>query len=171
MEIYLLRHGDAESSGGIPDKDRALTDEGRRQVTQSARAFARMTPRAPEILSSPLARALQSAELVAAQFKPLPEVKTTEALVPPGDFSELIDLIKAADAERVLLVGHEPLLGRFLWAMISGVSAGAVPMRKASLARVDLSLPVLGDGNLIWLIPPEILKDMGSRLPPDEESL
>jgi phosphohistidine phosphatase SixA len=77
--------------------------------------------------------------------------------------------IKNAGGDRVLLVGHEPLLGEFIWAMIAGDPPGAVPMRKASMARVDLDIPVLGNGALIWFLPPELLRELGEDKPDNEE--
>ncbi len=171
MEVYLLRHGEAESGPDVPDQDRALSEEGRRQVKRAAGALARMEPKPPAILSSPLSRALQTAELAAAEYKPSPAIRPTEALIPPGDFGRLMDEIKETGAERVLLVGHEPLLGRFMWAMIAGASPGAIPMRKASMARVDLPTPVLGDGKLVWVMPPEVVRELGSGRSSEEESM
>lgn len=228
MEIYLLRHGDAESGRDIPDEGRVLSEEGRRQVTRSARAMTRLVPSAPVVLTSPLARARQTAELAAAELKPSPAIKVLGALAPPGDFNDLMDEIKKVDGDRVLLVGHEPFLGRLIWAMVAGDSPGArdtldvsdspgagdshgagysggtgeshgpggpggaggsrgagdphgaggsrgpggssgswrspgsLPMRKAAMARVDLATPVLGDGRLIWFIPPEILSELAT---------
>jgi phosphohistidine phosphatase len=169
MEIYLLRHGDAEAGQDIPDFAKALSEEGRRKVTFSGRALARMISAPPAILSSPLTRARQSAELVAAEFDPASEVRIVEELIPPGDFNGLLTEIKNAGGDRVLLVGHEPLLGRFIWAMMAEEFPGAVPMRKASMARVDLKIPVLGGGSLIWFLPPEILRELGEGKPDYKE--
>jgi phosphohistidine phosphatase len=166
MEVYVLRHGDTEAGAGIPDHKRNLTEEGRRQALASGRALARLAVPRPAVLTSPLVRARQTAELAAAGFAPPAEIRVIEALAPPGDLAGVMGEIRRIEGSSVLLVGHEPFLGRFVYAMIAGEgTAGSVPMRKATMARVDMKTPVAGDGRMIWLIPPEISTELASGEP------
>ena len=139
MKLAIMRHGPAEDgSPTIHDADRALTAEGRIRVRLAAAALAAEAEGPLTIVSSPLVRALQTAEIVAARC----EVESRGGLVlvkrglsPGANLLEVLSGLRAERRKRVLLVGHEPsvgavvseLLGRFLprgfsKAMVVGVS-------------------------------------------------
>ncbi len=111
VKLYVMRHGPAEDFASTGrDSDRALTPHGRDRVTSVA-AFLREHGEQPRaIVTSPLVRALQTAELVAKDIG-LPEVETRWELKPGGDSLGLVDVLLEERRKRTMLVGHQPDLG------------------------------------------------------------
>src|SRR6266851_7136590 len=113
-EIYLIRHGLAEERGDAwpDDAKRPLTDEGMSRLRKQVRGLARLGVSVDLILTSPLVRARQTAEIVAGGLHPQPHVTTLDSLTPEGSCADVIaDLGKHARRSRLALVGHEPGIG------------------------------------------------------------
>lgn len=145
MRLHLLRHGIAEDAvPGQRDADRALTPEGIRKMRKAVRGMRRVVPRLDRILSSPLKRARQTADLVAEAFAL--EVEPCEALSLGGDPWEALKGLEGS----VLLVGHEPGLSA-----LAGGGPGRIEFRKGALARVDLP-----SGRLVWLLTARQLRSL-----------
>lgn len=135
MKLYVMRHGPAEEhSASGRDGDRALTASGRERVRSVARLLVDSDESPLVILTSPLVRALQTAEIVAAGTK-LTErggaVETRREIEPGREILALIRELAATPRKRVMLVGHEPdlstlvsTLGRF--ALPEGMTKGMV---------------------------------------------
>jgi phosphohistidine phosphatase len=157
MEIYLLRHGDAEDSPRIPDTERSLTAEGRRKLGAVLLRARAAGAGASLILSSPLRRAVETAELAAGLLETSVAILPTNALMPDASPAEVWDEIRIhRDQSKLLLAGHQPLLGVTV-AYLLGAADAAVEMRKAALARVDLDeFGGVPRGLLRWLLPPEL---------------
>jgi phosphohistidine phosphatase len=156
MELYVVRHGIAEDGGeGTPDASRALTDKGRRRFQKTARAFAKRAGRLDLVLTSPLVRAVQTAEILASEDDPR-EVGVLEELDPRFDVESLRGAIakRVGKAESIAIVGHEPQLSSLLSAL-SGVPQGDLDLKKGSIVRVDVD--ALADGDSVdprwWLKP------------------
>jgi phosphohistidine phosphatase len=153
--IYIVRHAIAEevSSTGR-DEDRALTPEGRKKMKRAARGLAALGVAPRHLLSSPLVRARQTAEIV---VEALPELKieTCDLLAPGVDERALTRLLNGTYAGAdVALVGHEPDLGELLSFWLTG-SRGGVETRfkKGAVACVASSaLPPVGKAVLEWLL-------------------
>ncbi len=138
MEIYLLRHGIAESTkAGQADEERALTGEGRDKLRRVLKR-ARGAGAAPAVvLSSPLRRAVETAEVAAAVLGYAGDIVRTRALVPDASPHDAWEEIRShKDAPAVLLAGHEPFMSSML-AFLLDSPALQVDMKKAALARVD----------------------------------
>ncbi len=104
------------------------------------------------IVSSPLKRAMQTAQFVGTELGYDSKVETTKALLPGADFAAFQDMLaKYAGREGLLAVGHNPILYQFLGRLITGNGGAAIRMRKASIARVDLEHH---PPRLQWLIDP-----------------
>ena len=157
MEIYLLRHGEAEESLRIPDAERSLTSAGRRKLGDVL-LRARQGGAAPAlILSSPLRRAMETAELAAGILGTRESVQKSNALIPEAAPAEVWGEIRVhRDAERLLLTGHEPLLSQAA-AYLIGAPSAQIEMRKGSLARIDVD-PFSPEprGVLLWLLTAEL---------------
>jgi phosphohistidine phosphatase len=145
MELYLVRHGIAvESGGGIADTSRPLTEKGRRRFQKTARAFGKLGHRLDLILTSPLVRAVQTAEILAGATDH-GEVAVLEELDQKFD----AEAVRAAIAARVgkagavAVVGHEPQLSMLLSAL-SGVPQADLDLKKGAVVRLDAS--TLTDG-------------------------
>lgn len=160
MLLHVLRHAEAEalSPTGL-DADRALTEAGAKRMKAVARAIARMEPAFEAVLVSPLLRARQTAEPVmqACRFKGEPRV--TEALVPGADPAHLLEELAAAQWRSVLVVGHEPNLGRLVGRLASGRRDVELPMKKAALAIFEIHAHLGADrAELRALVPPRLLE-------------
>src|ERR1700677_862079 len=112
MKLYVMRHGPAEDrSDSGQDEDRALTSSGRERVRSVAKLLVDLDERPAVIVTSPLVRAVQTAEIVAlttdlARIKGSVEVR--REMSPSGNPSALVDAFAVEGRKRVMLVGHEP---------------------------------------------------------------
>lgn len=148
MDLYFLRHGEA-----APDGERPLTSEGAREVGRVARWLREHNVRPDLILSSPLARALQTAQLVADALGV--QMQVEDRLACGARLEQVMELLKPLGRRtRVMLVGHEPDFSDMIGELIGGA---AVEMKKAGLARVDCEVLGPGGGVLRWLLTPKLM--------------
>jgi phosphohistidine phosphatase len=157
MEIYFLRHGDAGTAAGWKggDAERPLSKEGTARMEKEAAAIARVRPAVDAILTSPLLRARQTAEIVAKKLRLADAMVLEERLAPGFGTAELKQILKERRASRgLMVVGHEPDFSRVIAACIGG---GSVECKKGSLARVDMDDISSLTGVLVWLLPPRVL--------------
>lgn len=152
MRLFFLRHGSAqERASSLRDFDRALTAEGRAELELIARALVLLDVRPDRILSSPLVRARQTAELVAPALNV--EVEIADELSGGADlpvFAALAGRYPAADS--IMFVGHEPDLSEAAAELI-GAGSAALVLKKAGLIRVDVDARLEGGrGRLRWLL-------------------
>ncbi len=161
-ELYLIRHGLAEERGEAwpDDAKRPLTEEGMSRLRRSARALERLGVSIDVVLTSPLVRSRQTAEIVAAAFAPRPPVVNVDALAPGGAFAAFTaELDKHARRSRIAIVGHEPGIGE-LAARLLGMRH-PVEFKKGAVCRIDLDeLPPRGPGILRWFVSPKILRSL-----------
>ena len=153
VQIYLLRHGIAENS--TPDSERALTSEGRDKLRRVL-ARARGSDVAPSlILSSPLRRAAETAEIAAEVLGYQGKVVKTRALVPDASPYETWEEIRKRSGESaILLASHEPLMSS-LAAFLLASPALVVDFKKAALMRVDCErIGPEPKGVLKWMLTP-----------------
>jgi phosphohistidine phosphatase len=151
--LYLLRHGQADwPDWDRPDDERPLTPKGKKQVLRVARAVASRAVRLDLVLSSPLPRARQTAEIAADALGVALVVEP--ALAPGFSPAALRQLLITYAGRDAMLVGHEPDFS----AIIENLTGAVVVMPKAGLARVDLSGIDPPSGELRWLIPPKFLR-------------
>jgi phosphohistidine phosphatase len=154
MILYLMRHANAGMFRENPalDAKRGLIKEGKEQCMLMARMLGALKVQVDCIVTSPLKRAMQTAQLVGTELGYDGKVETTNALLPNADFSAFQDMLaKYAGREGLLAVGHNPILYQFLGRLITSNSGAAIRMRKASIARVDLDHH---PARLQWLIDP-----------------
>jgi phosphohistidine phosphatase len=155
-----MRHADA----GVPrenpklDAKRGLVKEGKEQCMLMARMLSTLKVQVDVIVSSPLKRALQTAQFVGTELGYEAKVEVSSALGPDGDFAAFQKLVeKYADREGVLIVGHNPNLFKFLGRIITGNGGAGVRVRKGSVARIDMDRhPPL----LQWLIDPRMARSI-----------
>lgn len=162
MNVFFLRHGEAGNRVAIPSKDfeRSLTETGKIEIEKIAYSLERMDLEFDKIATSPLARAHETAEIVAkAQRKP-DKVESWDELRPEGNRLDLFRrLSKMRQDADVLLVGHEPYLSNLIGEIISGNLACRIVLKKGGLARVQItSFAPKPSGELRWLLTPRQLK-------------
>jgi phosphohistidine phosphatase len=161
MEIWLLRHASAEDRADSgKDADRTLTEDGHKRAREVARGLAELEPGIELVLTSPYARARQTAEPVARALRLADQLRETQGLEPSSDPEEILEEVRAEKVEAILLVGHEPHLGALLGRLVAGRPGLEIPMRKAAVAR--LSWPGSGAATLRALLPSKVLARLGS---------
>jgi len=159
MKLYFLRHGKADrSQWDGDDAARPLTAEGEEAMRREAKALRALGLAPDVIVTSPLARASRTAELAADGLGLGGRVVVDDRLAPGFDARRLEQVLTAhGPADEVMLVGHEPDFSATVAELIGG---GDIVMKKGGLARVDVTAPVAGGGELVWLLTPPLL---GSR--------
>src|SRR5271155_4925524 len=162
MDLIILRHGEAGKSVMLTDKDaeRALTVSGREEVKEVAECMRNLGLKFDAILTSPLKRARETAEIVAKTLRQAKAVELCDELKPEGDSSALYRrLSKLKPDSSVLVVGHEPYLSSMIGELIGGRTQVRIVLKKAGLAKVELTstLPA-PSGNLRWLLTPRLVK-------------
>jgi len=161
MDLYILRHGIAAERDPqkYPDDDlRPLTPEGRRKAKRVAAALKDLGYEFDLILSSPLKRALKTAEIVAAVFQAEGRLEVTSHLEPGGDPGKLIAEIAARRRQSVLLVGHEPYLSQLISVLLSGRTGLEIDLKKAGFCHLQIEHPAYGRcAALSALYPPKVL--------------
>jgi phosphohistidine phosphatase len=142
MILYLMRHANAGTirENPILDAKRSLVKEGKEQCMLMARVLGALKAPIDTIVSSPLKRALQTAQLVGTELGFDGKVEISQGLGLNASFADFQNmLVKYASREAVLAVGHNPNIFQFLGRLITGNGGAAIRMRKASIARVDVS--------------------------------
>ncbi len=157
MDLYFLRHGEAGKKDDWTgqDRERPLTEEGIERMKEVASTIAAMRLGVELILSSPLVRAQQTAEIVARALRPHALLRADARLAPGFGSDELAQVIRENnDRKALMLVGHEPDFTETIAACIGG---GRIECRKGGLARVEIADIATLHGTLLWLIPPRVL--------------
>jgi phosphohistidine phosphatase len=162
MNIYIVRHAIAIPRGapGIKDDDRALTEEGVRKMRQAAAGIYALGWIPQIILSSPLVRAWQTAEILMEVFGKKTKLKNTPALAPSGSRQELYREIISYDKKykSLMLVGHQPSLGEIAGEICWESSAHFVEFKKGGVCAIEWeSAQNIPQGRLISLLTPSIL--------------
>jgi phosphohistidine phosphatase len=163
IELYLIRHGVAAERGeNYPDDDkRPLTQQGVERLKQEADGLIALDITFDVILTSPLVRARQTAEILAAALPSRPAVVNTDALAPGVSRGAIVDeLARHARHERIALVGHEPGVGELAARLVG--ARKAMEFKKGSICRIDVqAFPPTGTGQLRWFLTPRMLRRLG----------
>lgn len=158
IRLYLVRHAIAEDAleDEAADALRALTARGRRRFRRSARAFAKLGEQVDLVCTSPLLRAAQTAELLAAALGQ-DEVRVLDELSRGAPVRPLLERLSRLGADSVALVGHRRLL-KELAVAVTGVSlaeAAHVRFKRGAIARIDVrKLSADPSGAPRWWIAP-----------------
>lgn len=155
MRLYFLRHGEAVEKGNLQDAQRPLTEHGVAQARLIGSLLLNSGVQIDAILTSPLVRAKQTADIVRETLG-LNAVQTSEHLLPSSDRRRLYALLSSFNAGAILMVGHEPHLSETVSDLIAGDHQARIDLGKCALARVDTEGGVEeGRGILRLLIPRE----------------
>jgi phosphohistidine phosphatase len=151
MKLFLLRHGKADwPEWTAPDDERPLTEEGIEEMQKVAAALKRLKVTPDIILSSPLPRALKTAEITGKALG-IPVQQRTE-LEPGFDRRKCDALLATRPEDDVMIVGHEPDFSR----VIKSLTGGRVKMPKAATAAIEIGEDV-PTPRLLWLFPAKSL--------------
>jgi phosphohistidine phosphatase len=163
MELYLIRHGIAEDKGlGIKDEERSLTKEGRQKTEKVAEKLVKLGLSFDLILTSPLVRARQTADILIAE-KLSSKLEESSYLAHDGQISSwLKDWLEPrnySQKTQLALVGHEPDLTNWAEILLWGEVKGSLVLKKAGM--IGIKLPEtgspLGRSQMFWLTPPKYL--------------
>lgn len=157
VNLYILRHGEAESIGSKYPSDaaRPLTPVGRERVEQSTSGMMTAGVSVGKIVSSPLLRARQTAEIVHKGLEVTTDLEFSDALA-TGDIGRIVNTVRAhASSENVMLVGHEPTFSRLISVLASGVPDTVFDLQPGGLCKLTLeSLDVGQCAAISWLLTP-----------------
>jgi phosphohistidine phosphatase len=164
-ELYLVRHAIAAERGeDWPDDDkRPLTARGVARFKESVEGLLHLDVALDEIFTSPLVRAKQTADILAATLPGKPAVKLLDALAPGhAPATVMAQLARTAKRRRIALVGHEPSLGELAAHLIG--AGRALPFKKGGVCRIDVeSLTSRRAGALGWFVTPKLLRGLAKK--------
>jgi phosphohistidine phosphatase len=167
MIIYLMRHGPAvqlEENSELPDAKRPLTPDGRKKTRLAARGLRRLGVEVDVVLTSPLVRAKETADLVMGELSlPPGELRETTNLAPGADHDSLLrELSQLGHASSFLLVGHEPDLSHLASRLlVNGRTAVDIMFKKAAVCCVAVTaLPPKSPGQLLFMLQPKQLRSL-----------
>ena len=152
MKLCFLRHGEANWPNWTkPDNERPLTERGRKEMKRVAKFLERLKFIPDSILTSPLPRASQTAEIIGRRLGI--ELQTEPALAHGFNVERLRRLLAKGNAESVMIVGHEPEFSE----VIGKLTGGKIKISKAGVALLDIDRSCTS-GTLLWLFPPKFTK-------------
>jgi phosphohistidine phosphatase len=163
MKLYIVRHAIALPHGaaGVKDEDRALTEEGAKLMRQAAIGICALDWIPEVILSSPLVRARQTAEILFEAFGKKVELKNAAEMAPSGSRQKLYREINSYEkkVESLMIVGHQPSLGEIAGEICFGSPAHFIDFKKGGACAIELGgAQDIPRGRLIALLTPSILR-------------
>ena len=163
MTLYILRHGPAENEPppGGDDGARRLTARGREKVREAASGIRTLQLKFDAILTSPLPRAAETAELVAAAYSGSPVPEVFPALSTGMSPADTVAALKPYERhDHLMIVGHEPGLSGLASLLLTG-SANSVSfdLKKAGMIALELHDGIeRGGAHLLWVLTPRHLR-------------
>lgn len=160
LELYLVRHGIAAERGEAypDDSTRPLTTQGIARLRKEGKGLDALGVSLDLIITSPLVRAKQTADVLSESLKGHPPITTTDALAPAGTPAAVFqELGRHMRKGRIALVGHEPNLGELAARLIG--ARHPLEFKKGGMCRIDFTVfPPKGTGQLVWLATPKMLR-------------
>lgn len=163
FRLYFIRHapaGNAEEFDG-PDAERPLTKRGRKKLRETRDGLRALIGVPDAIISSPYARAQETAAILAKSLHFAGSVELNDHLVHGGDAEMLAALLDAHTGQRdLVIVGHSPDLERWIAKLTTGDEGNAfLELKKGGACRVDvLTTAPHPQGVLRWVVPPSLLR-------------
>ena len=166
LELNFLRHAIAveRGEGDLSDEERPLTEKGREKMIAAIRGLRRIEFKFDALLSSPLIRAVQTAELIRQHLPFEGALEIVEDLGPNGFLKNFLEKIGERKEKSFLLVGHEPNLSLWIRNLLGCARRGALLLKKGGLCRLNLEQASESTSSeLIYLLQPKQLRAMGRR--------
>lgn len=169
MKIVLVRHAiaedrDAFAATGAPDDERPLTKEGKKRMKRAARGLRELLDDLDMVVTSPLVRAVKTAEIIADVYDAVPPVPVP-FLSPGSQFEPFLEWIKRLDDVQTLVaVGHEPHLSRLVAWLVTGHEQAFFEMKKSSAVLLEFNGDMReGGAQLRWFLTPAQLRFIGDQ--------
>ena len=167
MRVLVIRHAiaedrDAFAKSGREDAARPLTRAGRAKMREGAAGLRKLVPKIDVLASSPLARSIETAEIIAKAYDGM-KVARVGGLTPSKPVNALLHWLQAQPAAAtVALVGHEPHLGVFVTWLLTGLQDSVVDLKKGSACLLEFEKDVkAGRAKLRWVLKPSHLRLLG----------
>lgn len=168
MDVLFVRHAIAEereefAATGQDDDFRPLTARGRRRMQLAARGLKKLLPQLPLVATSPLTRAVQTAQIVCEVYGSR-KATEIEMLRPEAPVEDLLPWLQSQRANgTVALVGHEPHMSCAISWLLTGESTPIVLMKKGAACLIqDGDCGDRGDATLLWLLQPAQLRKLAA---------
>ena len=162
--LFIIRHAVAEERGDAwpDDAKRPLSEDGAARMRKAARGLDRLGVTLDVVVTSPLVRAKQTAEIVAAAMNPRPPIVSIESLAPDGTFQDIIaDLEKQAKRSRIAIVGHEPLLSHAASWFLSGLRSSFIELGTGGVLHLHFPDEIgAGRAQLVFALSPKQLRKL-----------
>ena len=154
MNLYVLRHGLARERNGreyANDDERPLTAKGMRRMRRQVKGMNAIGLSMDVIVTSPLVRAAQTAEIVHRGLRKPSRLVTSDALRPSGHPATLLEELAAeySSEDDVMVVGHEPYLNGLIAVVVTGQHVPVIRVKKGSLCKLGVPRP--GYGRCGWI--------------------
>lgn len=162
MDIVLFRHGVAveRDEWDGKEQDRPLTDKGKKRTRLSGAGLVAAGLSVTHILSSPLARARQTADILREALRGRSTIRMCGELIPDSPADKVVALLDTLPLNStVLCVGHEPQLSALAGLLLGGKPIRGLAFKKAGASLIHCDeLPHAGKGTLGWWLPPSLLR-------------
>lgn len=169
MRLLVIRHGlagdrDEFAFTGRPDAERPLTREGREKMKRAAAGLSLLVPGVDLIATSPMVRAAQTADIVAAGYKGLTPTPVKE-LSAERAADDLLPWLRAhGHAATVAVVGHNPHLTFLVGWLLTGRHECFVEIKKGGAVMLEFEdPPAPGGALLLWAMTPANLRKLGKQ--------
>ncbi|MHB1561826.1 MAG: phosphohistidine phosphatase SixA [Isosphaeraceae bacterium] len=167
-ELYILRHGIAVDPGtpGIPDDERPLTPRGRRRMHQVARGLRRLDLALDRIVTSPLPRARETAEIAAEELGVEDRLEEADVLRAGSDAPAIRDWLRGRKEDRLMIVGHNPALSDLIALLVLGDGNRSWPgpsvceLKKGGIAALCPSADASNRFDIAWVATPRLIRRM-----------
>jgi phosphohistidine phosphatase len=169
-ELYLLRHGIAVDPGssGMPDDARPLTEKGIKRMRQIAAGLLALDLELDRIVTSPLPRAKETAEIVALALGARERLETANVLQTGSDAATVERWLRDRSEERMMLVGHNPTLSELVSLLVVGARMSPIcELKKGGIAALVKRGGPTGLFELSWVATPRLLRRLGGALSDD----
>lgn len=155
MNLYLIRHSIAENiSIDKKDFDRELTEEGKFVIKKTSEAWKNYIGNVDVVFTSPLKRAIQTAEIISSNLQEIPNLIKDNNLGTGSRTADLIDILNSLEYKNVVVVGHQPDLSQHI-NNFCGTGSFNLAFPPASLAKIEFENSIkYGRGRLIYFVPP-----------------
>jgi phosphohistidine phosphatase len=159
MNVYLVRHGDAEKSTfDKMDFERGLTIQGISITRNSANYWRKIIAVPDHIISSPFSRAEQTSQIISEVFGFDKKIITDKKLSPGSKTEDLIEILNTLKGKNIIVVGHQPDISDHISELTSD-SGMFLEFKKSAIAKISFGSRVKrGKGTLEFLIPPEVFQ-------------
>jgi phosphohistidine phosphatase len=164
-ELFLLRHGIAVDPGssGMPDDVRPLTEKGIKRMREIACGLRALDLDLESIVTSPLVRARETAEIVVEALGRSVRLETSSVLATGSDPATIERWLESRAEQRLMLVGHNPTLSDLVSLLVVGARKSPIcELKKGGIAALSHTQRSSGLYELSWLAPPRLLRRLGA---------